>query len=74
MSWGKEKYAQKEQALMAEKLMMGIPTSLATSIEKLKSLSAMMQFRGGRLTEAVVLWHHEIIISLKSGPVVVSSA
>ena len=69
MSWGKEKYAQKEQALIGRKIMTGSPTSLATSITKLMSPSAMTQVRGERVSEA--LRHHEIIIFIKSGLVIV---
>ena len=70
MSWSKEKYARKEQALALRKRIMGTPTSSTTSIEKVGIPSAMMQITGGRVLE---LWHHKIILSLKGGLVVVLS-
>lgn len=69
-SWGKEKYAQMAEALRAEKIKMGSPTSSATSIAKVKTSSAMIQVGGERASEALPR-HQEIIISLKSGLVVV---
>ena len=64
MSSAKEKYAKKQQGLTVRQEMMGTPTSLATSMAKLMSPSAMMQVTGSELR------HHEITISLNSGLVV----
>ena len=55
MSWSKEKYAQKEQALAVWKRIMGTLTSSTTSIAKVKIPSAMMQVTGWQVLE---LWHH----------------
>ena len=70
MSWSKEKYAQKEQALAVRKRIMGTLTSSTTSIAKVRIPSAMMQVTSGQVLE---LWHHKIIFFLKCGLVVVLS-
>lgn len=66
MSWGKEKYVQKAQALIVRNKIVGTPTSLPTSIAKLMIPSAMMQVTGSELREPDV----NVSISLNSGFIV----